>query len=59
MANIEGWNLALEDLAGNEQSFRAQIQEVCTWFPTPKMMLMHVRGLAKQHAALAKALTSA
>ena len=42
-----GWQRAVEDLAGNDQAARAELQEIARWFPSIQMMRTHARGLIK------------
>ena len=42
-----GWQRAVEDLAGNDQAARAELQEIARWFPSIQMMRNHARGLIK------------
>ena len=35
------------DLAGDDEGWRAQLTEVCGWFPSTEMLVNHARGLVK------------
>ena len=42
-----GWQRAMMDLAGDDEGWRAQLTEVCGWFPSTEMLVNHARGLVK------------
>ena len=41
------WQRVVEDLAGEDQAARAELQEIARWFPSIQMMRNHARGLIK------------
>ena len=41
------WQLAIEELAGNNHELRAQYREITRWFPSTAMLRNHARGLVK------------
>ena len=42
-----GWQRAMMKLAGDDEGCRAQLTEVCGWFPSTEMLVNHARGLVK------------
>ena len=41
------WQLAIEELAGNNRKLRAQYREIARWFPSAAMLRNHACGLVK------------
>ena len=42
-----GWQRAMMELADDDEGWRAQLAEVCGWFPSTEMLVNHARGLVK------------
>ena len=42
-----GWQRAMMKLAGDDEGWRAQLVEVCGWFPSTEMLVNHTCGLIK------------